>query len=156
MTDSVRAAAEDVLSRDMTREIWSGNYDKALPFSLHHFQLSAILPAVFYMFRFGQRRGAGNFLKTFGLPTGTPSQKRRSATIDRISESARRRGGVGSASTERPRGPSWAICCFASVWRTSSTAWAETSRCNALRRPTTWRAGSIFLRASRTSAMFLR
>ena len=86
MTDSVRAAVEDVLSRDMTREIWSGSYDKALPFSLQDFQLSAILPAVFYMFRFGQRRGAGNFLKTFGLPTGTPSQKRRSATIERISE----------------------------------------------------------------------
>ena len=87
MTDSVRATVEDVLSRDMTREIWSGNYDKALPFSLYHFELSAILPAVFYMFRFGQRRGAGGFLKTFGLPTGTPSQKRRSATIERVSES---------------------------------------------------------------------
>ena len=86
MTDSVRAAVEDVLSRDMTREVWSGNYDKALPFSLQDFQLSAILPAVFYMFRFGQRRGIGNFLKTFGLPTGTPSQRRRSATVDRISE----------------------------------------------------------------------
>ena len=87
MTDSVRAAVEDVLSRDMTREIWSGNYDKALPFSLHQvFQLSAILPAVFYMFRFGQRRGAGSFLKTFAVPTGTPSQRRRSATVDRISE----------------------------------------------------------------------
>ena len=86
MSDSVRAAVEDVLSRDMTREIWSGNYDKALPFSLYHFELSAILPAVFYMFRFGQRRGAGRFLKTFGQPTGTPSQKRRSATIERIQE----------------------------------------------------------------------
>ena len=86
MTDSARAAVEDVLSRDMTREIWSGNYDKALPFSLQDFQLSAILPAVFYMFRFGQRRGTGNFLKTFGRPTGTPSQRRRSATVDRISE----------------------------------------------------------------------
>lgn len=52
MTDSVRATVEDVLSRDMTREIWSGNYDKALPFSLQDFQLSAILPAVFYMFRY--------------------------------------------------------------------------------------------------------
>ena len=86
MTDSVRAAVEDVLSRDMTREVWSGNYDKALPFSLQDFQLSAILPAVFYMFRFGQRRGVGNFLKTFARPTGTPSQRRRSATVDRISE----------------------------------------------------------------------
>ena len=85
MTDSPRKLVEEVLSRDMTRDIWSGNYDKALPFSLLDFELPAVLPAVFYMFRFGQRRGAGNFLKTFGSATGTPSQRRRSATIERIS-----------------------------------------------------------------------
>ena len=40
------------------------------------------------MFRFGQRRGRGNFLKTFGKKEGspTPSQIRRSATIERIAE----------------------------------------------------------------------
>lgn len=43
MTDSVRKLVEEVLSPDMTREIWSGNYDKALPVSLHLFELSAIL-----------------------------------------------------------------------------------------------------------------
>ena len=86
MTDSARKLVEEVLSRDMTQEIWSGNYDKALPISLHLFELSAILPAVFYMFRFGQRRGTGNFLNTFGSTTGTHSQKRRSATIERVSE----------------------------------------------------------------------
>ena len=62
MTNSARSLVEDVLSRDMTREIWSGNYEKALPISVQEFQLSAVLPAVFYMFRFGQRRGTGNFL----------------------------------------------------------------------------------------------
>lgn len=86
MTDSVRKLVEEVLSRDMTREVWSGNYDKALPVSLHLFELSAILPAVFYMFRFGQRRGTGNFLNTFGSATGTHSQRRQSATIERVSE----------------------------------------------------------------------
>ena len=86
MTDSVRKLVEEVLSPDMTREIWSGNYDKALPVSLHLFELSAILPAVFYMFRFGQRRGTGNFLNTFGSTTGSHSQRRRSATIERVSE----------------------------------------------------------------------
>lgn len=86
MTDSVRKLVEEVLSRDMTREIWSGNYDKALPVSLHLFELSAILPTVFYMFRFGQRRGTGNFLNTFGSATGTHNQRRRSATIERVSE----------------------------------------------------------------------
>ena len=67
-------------------EIWSGNYAKALPVSLHLFELSAILPVVFYMFRFGQRRGTGNFLNTFGSESGTRNQKRRSATIERVSE----------------------------------------------------------------------
>ena len=86
MTDSVRKLVEEVLSRDMTREVWSGNYDKALPVSLHLFELSAILPAVFYMFRFGQRRGTGNFLNTFGSAIGTHSQRRQSATIERVSE----------------------------------------------------------------------
>ena len=38
------------------------------------------------MFRFGQRRGAGKFLETFGSSEGTPRQRRRSATIERISE----------------------------------------------------------------------
>ena len=38
------------------------------------------------MFRFGERRGAGKFLPTYGSSTGTPSQRRRSATIERVSE----------------------------------------------------------------------
>ena len=86
MTDSARKLVEDVLSRNMTREIWSGNYDKVLPFSILDFELPAILPAIFYMFRFGQRRGAGRFLETFGAPEGTLRQRRRSATIERISK----------------------------------------------------------------------
>ena len=86
MTENSRKLVEDVLSRDMTREVWSGNYDKALPVSLHLFEISAVLPVVFYMFRYGQRRGTGKFLGTFGSGDGTSSQRRRSATIERISE----------------------------------------------------------------------
>lgn len=86
MMDSPRKLVEEVLSAHMTREVWSGNYDKALPFSLLDFELAAILPAVFYMFRFGQRRGAGEFLKTYGPTAGSVAQRRRSATIARVSE----------------------------------------------------------------------
>ena len=86
MADSPRQLVEEVLARDMTREIWSGNYDKVLPVSVQGFELSAVLPAVFYMFRFGHRRGVGKFLKIFGLDSGTPSQKRRSATIERVAK----------------------------------------------------------------------
>ncbi len=81
---NARGIVEDVLSRDMTREIWSGSYDKALPIIINNFDLSAILPAVFYMFRYGQRRGRGAFLKTFGSTAGTPRQRRQAATIERI------------------------------------------------------------------------
>lgn len=84
--DNVKKIVEDVLSPHMTREVWSGNFLKALPVSLQTFELSEILPAVFYMFRFGDRKGKGKFLETFGLQDGTPSQRRRSATIARVAD----------------------------------------------------------------------
>lgn len=81
---TARGIVEDVLGRDMTREIWTGNFEKALPLSVQDFDLSAILPAVFYMFRFGQRRGTGKFLKTFGSSAGTSKEQKQSATIERV------------------------------------------------------------------------
>lgn len=81
---TARSIVDDVLGRAMTREIWTGNYDKALPVSVQDFDLSAVLPAVFYMFRFGHRRGKGRFLETFGSDAGTTRERRRAATIDRV------------------------------------------------------------------------
>lgn len=81
---TARSIVDDVLSRAMTREIWSGNYEKALPLSVQDFDLSAVLPAVFYMFRFGQRRGKGRFLEAFGIESGTTKDRKRSATIERV------------------------------------------------------------------------
>ena len=52
---NARGIVEDVLSRNMARDIWTGNYLKALPISIQVFDLSAILPAVFFMFRYGHR-----------------------------------------------------------------------------------------------------
>ena len=86
MAGTARALVEDVLPKDMIKEIWSGNYFKALPISVLDFDLSAVLPAVFYMFRFGRRREAGEFLKTFGGSGGTTAQRRRTATVERIAE----------------------------------------------------------------------
>ena len=93
MADNARKLVEDILGPSMTREIWSGNYDKVLPVSVQDFELSSILPAVFYMFRFGHRRGRGKFIETFGLPEGSESEKRRSGTVDRVAE--RLSGSVG-------------------------------------------------------------
>jgi len=70
----------------MTREVWTGNYAKALPISLQAFELSAVLPAVFYMFRFGKRRGRGNFAQTFGGGAGTIRERRSLATVEKVAQ----------------------------------------------------------------------
>ena len=93
MADSVRALVEDVLGPAMTRKVWMGGYDKVLPATPQDYELSAVLPAVFYMFRFGVRRGPGKFLDTFGDKNGTPSQRRRSATVERIANRLSSHGG---------------------------------------------------------------
>ncbi len=81
-----RKLVADVLSPDWTREIWSGNYEMVLPVTLQDFELGSILPAIFYMFRFGHRRGKGQFLETFGGETGSVSERRRAVTIERVAE----------------------------------------------------------------------
>ena len=94
MAHADREMVENVLSPDWVKEIWTGAYDKVLPITLLDFELSAVLPAVFYMFRFGHRRGVGNFLATYGPTSGTPTQKRRQTTVDRIAASLTEAEGV--------------------------------------------------------------
>jgi hypothetical protein len=84
----------------MTREIWTGNYDKVLPISVQDFDLTAVLPAVFYMFRFGQRRGKGRFLETFGASTGTTKERKQAATIGQIAGKLAKDGGFEGFDTE--------------------------------------------------------
>ena len=86
MANNARAIVQGVLPRKMADEIWSARYDKVLPISLDDFELSAVLPAVFYMFRFGWRRGQGNFIDTFAPPGGSPRERRRAATVERVAE----------------------------------------------------------------------
>ena len=83
---SVRKTVEDVLTPAMTKEIWSSSFDKVLPIAVQAFDISAVLPAVFYMFRFGHRRGKGRFLKEYAIPMGTLAQRRRSITIEAIAK----------------------------------------------------------------------
>ena len=84
MAHADREIVENALSPDLVKEVWTGNYDKVLPVTIQEFAISAILPAVLYMFRFGHRRGAGDFVSTYGPASGTPAQKRRQTTADRI------------------------------------------------------------------------
>lgn len=94
MASTPRVLASQVLPPKMVSDIWTSNYTKALPISLSAFELSAVLPAVFYMFRFGQRRGRGQFLKTFA-PEGLPvKDRRRKTTVDRVASVLSKEDGV--------------------------------------------------------------
>ena len=86
MASSARAVVRNVLPRRMADDIWSGQYDKVLPITFNEFELSAVLPAMFYMFRFGQRRGRGKFLKTFAPEGGSIRERRRMTTVERVAE----------------------------------------------------------------------
>ena len=113
MAKSARSLVDNVLSRAMTKEVWSGDYHNALPATLQDYELSAVLPAVFYMFRFGERRGAGRFLETFGSSEGTPAQRRRSATVERIAEKlSSSRGFAGFDSPDRQAILGDLLLCF--------------------------------------------
>lgn len=74
----------EVLGVPMTKKIWSASYFEALPVAIQNFDLFAVLPAMFYLFRFGHRRGRGKFLKTFGASAGTEKERRESVTIERV------------------------------------------------------------------------
>ncbi len=80
---TARSIVDEVLGRGMTKAIWTANYEKVLPLSVQEFDLRAILPAIFYMFRFGHRRGKGQFIETFGGEI-TASEKKKIVTIDRV------------------------------------------------------------------------
>lgn len=63
---TAKTVVEQVLSDKITKKLWTSIYQLALPFTPQSFSLGAVLPAVFYMFRWGHRRGKGTFVQTFG------------------------------------------------------------------------------------------
>ena len=54
---TAKTVVEQVLSDKTTKKLWTSIYQPALPFTPQSFSLGAVLPAVFYMFRRGHRRG---------------------------------------------------------------------------------------------------
>lgn len=86
-----RQLVTEVFGPKMTKEVWTGNYEKVLPMSVQTFDLSAVLPSVFYMFRFGWRRGTGDFVDTFGPSEGTKSQRRKGTTAHSVASTLVRR-----------------------------------------------------------------
>ena len=84
---AVQKIVSDTLSRTMFDAIWTGNYYKAFPVAMQDFDLSTMLPVIFYLFRYGERRGTGEFFKAFASADArTARQKEGTTTIDRIGE----------------------------------------------------------------------
>ncbi len=64
---SAKSIVEAVFTKPVADMLWTANTLQVYPATLQGFSVVSLLPAVFYMFRRGQRRGAGSFQSTFGL-----------------------------------------------------------------------------------------
>src|ERR1700687_1308283 len=65
-TKNPKTVFEDVFSKARTRALWTANYLPAIPFTPQDFSIGAVLPAMLYMMRWGDRRGKGRFEDVFG------------------------------------------------------------------------------------------
>jgi len=65
---SAKSVVEAVFTKPVAEMLWTANTLQVYPATLQGFSVGSLLPAVFYMFRRGQRRGPGSFQSTFGLP----------------------------------------------------------------------------------------
>jgi len=79
-----KALVAEAFTKPFTNSVWSSNYTKVLPMRLREWKMSAVLPAMFYLFRFGHRRGKGKFTPTYGGTAGSVSDNRHEAKIDKI------------------------------------------------------------------------
>ena len=66
MASDARKLVESVLGGHMTSQVWTSTYTPVFPFTPQGFSVGAVLPMVLYLFRWGHRRGRGQFGKTFG------------------------------------------------------------------------------------------
>ncbi len=73
---------KDVFGDDFVQEIWTKNYEKVLPLTIQDFDLGAVLPAMFYMFRYGHRRGRGKFLDTYSTGGISKKEKQMNTSIE--------------------------------------------------------------------------
>jgi hypothetical protein len=64
---------ESVFSVPIAKRVWTANVDALFPVTPQNFAIGAVLPAVLYMFRWGQRRGKGQFQNVFGSSSSKPT-----------------------------------------------------------------------------------
>ncbi|MCS7081168.1 MAG: hypothetical protein NZ585_14110 [Chloracidobacterium sp.] len=63
---SYKARLRDLFGKDWCDAVLTGDYFPVLPCSIQDVDLTAVLPTLFYLFRFGRRRGQGRFAEVFG------------------------------------------------------------------------------------------
>jgi len=68
-----RDIVKKALNERMVSELWSSSYLPALPFQIQDFRLGAVLTGVFYLLRWGHRRGKGTFRERFGIDDRRPT-----------------------------------------------------------------------------------
>src|ERR1700693_4502212 len=68
-----RQIVRDVLSEPTAKQLWSASYLPAIPFQIGDFRMGAVLTAVFYLFRWGHRRGKGKFADKFSTKGDRPT-----------------------------------------------------------------------------------
>ena len=96
---SAKTDFEAVFTKPIADTLWTANTLQVYPATLQGFSVGSLLPAVFYMFRCGRRRGAGGFQKTFGMPAADthPSARARVEWIaSKLSNQAERFEGFES------------------------------------------------------------
>ncbi|MEG8028944.1 hypothetical protein [Sphingomonas aerolata] len=64
----------------MTAQIWTSTYSPVFPFTPQDFSVGAVLPMMLYLFRWGNRRGKGQFAAVYGA-SGAPTI---SSTVNRL------------------------------------------------------------------------
>jgi len=80
MPSETRQVIESVLGSQMTAQIWTSTYSPVFPFVPQDFSVGAVLPMMLYLFRWGNRRGKGQFAAVYGA-NGPPTI---SSTVDRL------------------------------------------------------------------------
>lgn len=80
MPSETRQVIESVLGSQMTAQIWTSTYSPVFPFTPQDFSVGAVLPMMLYLFRWGNRRGKGQFAAVYGA-SGAPTI---SSTVNRL------------------------------------------------------------------------
>jgi|CXWL01.1.fsa_nt_gi hypothetical protein len=80
---NAKGVIESVFSVPIAKRLWTANIDSLLHVTPQNFSVAAVLPAVLYMFRWGQRRGRGQFQKAFGSSLAKPTIKDVTAVLSK-------------------------------------------------------------------------